>query len=524
MALIRIEEIDFQYDSPFTPVFEGLSLTIDTDWRTALVGRNGRGKTTLLRLIHGELRPLRGAVVAPPGIARFPYDPGEVDRTVCDVVRDCVGPFAVREAEMERLLARGDPESLAEYARLQERHEREGGYVIEARIERELATLGLGEETSGREFATLSAGEQARALIAALFLRGDAFPLIDEPTNHLDMAGRETLGRYLASKGGYVLVSHDRHFLDLCCDHVVSLNRSDVRVNQGSFASWQEQMARDEEHERRRRDHLKREIKSLEDAARRRRSWSGRREKEKSGAYDKGWVGHMAARQMKRALASERRSREKLEEKKGLLGNVEKERRITLRGEERGPERVLTVNGVAVGFEGRAVLEGIAFSLDRGERLALLGPNGCGKTTLLDAIVGERDVFEGSIHLPGHLAVVRGYQRPRWAEGLLREHLASDGLDETLFRTTMGSLGVCGEIFDRPLETFSMGERKKVDLCRSFLHPAHLLVWDEPMNYVDLDSREDIEEVILREEPTLLFVEHDRRFVERIATKVIELV
>jgi lincosamide and streptogramin A transport system ATP-binding/permease protein len=523
MALIRIENVEFHFDDPHTPVFAGLSLVVDTSWRTALVGRNGRGKTTLFRLIRGELRPTRGAIEAPAGVVRFPYEPGNPFRPVREVVRDCVGPFTAREAEMERLLAAGDAVSLREYAVLQEAHEREGGYTIDARIERELAGLGLGEEIGERDFTTLSAGQQARALIAALFLRGDVFPLIDEPTNHLDMAGREALGRYLAGQRGYFLVSHDRHFLDLCCDHVVSLNREDVRVNQGDFSSWQDQMAREEEHERRRRDHLKREIRDLEDAARRRRTWSGRREKDKIGAFDKGRIGHLAARQMKRALASERRKKERLEEKKGLLRNVEKERRITLRAEERGPERVLSAHDVAVGYGGRAVLEGVSLTIDRGQRIALLGPNGCGKTTLLEALVGEREALAGSIHRPGHLTVVRGYQRPRWGEGLLREHLAREGIDETIFRTTMGSLGICGEIFDRPLETFSMGERKKVDLCRSFLGPAHLLVWDEPMNYVDLDSREDVEEVILREEPTLLFVEHDRRFVERIATDVIEL-
>jgi len=360
--------------------------------------------------------------------------------------------------------------------------------------------------------------------VAALFLADDdAFPLIDEPTNHLDMAGRELLGRYLAAQDGYVLVSHDRHFLDLCCDHVLSINRSDERVNQGSYSDYRLQMSREEEHERHRRENLAREVRSLSAAARKKRGWSDKKEKQKRGAADKGHIGHMAARQMKKARLIEERRQRKLEEKQGLLKNAERERTVRLRPDTDSPELVLAVTDVAVGHDATPVLERVSFVLERGDRLALVGPNGCGKTTLLDAIVGARDVLAGTIHLPGHLSVARGHQLPPWSEGSLRDHLAAAGLEETLFRTTMGSLGVTGTIFDRPLETFSMGERKKVDLCRSFLSPVHLLVWDEPMNYIDLDSREDIEDVLLREEPTMLFVEHDRRFVERIATKVVEL-
>ena len=523
MPRLQIQGLSFQYESRPTLLFEEVSLDIDLGWRTALVGRNGRGKTTLLRLIAGELVPTRGTVSAPPNVRRFPYDSGDPSRATRDVVRSCAGPFAALEERMEQLLAAGDEGSLADYAAVQERFEEQGGYTIEARVERELALLGFGEQALGRPFSSLSAGEQTRALVAALFLAADAFPLIDEPTNHLDMDGRELLGRYLAGRDGYILVSHDRHFLDLCCDHVVSINRGDVRVNQGSFSEWQMQMEREEEHERHRSANLQREVRSLESAARQRRDWSHAKEKEKKGAPDKGFIGHQAARQMKKALATEERRDKKLDEKKDLLRNVEKERTVRLRADGKAPERVLSVTDVAVGFDGRPVLEGISFVLERGMRLALIGPNGCGKSTLLAAIAGERPVLAGSIHLPAHLTVVRGYQVPRWSAGLLRAHLAAEGIDETLFRTTMGSLGVGGDLFDRPLETFSMGERKKVDLCRSFLAPAHLLLWDEPMNYVDLASREDLEEVILREEPTMLFVEHDRRFVERIATDVFAL-
>ena len=239
------------------------------------------------------------------------------------------------------------------------------------------------------------------------------------------------LAEYLAKKPGFMLVSHDRHLLDGCADHILSIDGRGVKLHSTGFGHWREQMALEEEHERRRDAKLRRRIRSLEQAARQRRTWSQRKEKEKIGAYDKGFVSHQAARQMKRAVSIERRR--------------------------------------------------------------------CGNRYR------------------------RAYQTPLWQEGDLRTLLQREGVEEPRFRTTLGSMGVTGEVFERPLETFSQGERKKVDLCRSFLEPSHLLIWDEPLNYIDLLSREQIAEVVLSSKPTILFVEQDRWFIERVATSVLDM-
>jgi len=145
------------------------------------------------------------------------------------------------------------------------------------------------------------------------------------------------------------------------------------------------------------------------------------------------------------------------------------------------------------------------------------------KTTLLRAIGGEVEPAEGVIHIPKYLTVAWAYQEPLWREGCLRDHLREEGIEETDFRNIMALLGVKGEVFARPLETFSEGERKKVDLCRSFLGEAHLFLWDEPLNYLDVMTREQIERLILEFRPTMLFVEHDRYFIQRVATDVVRL-
>ncbi len=526
MSRVLVDQLRFYYESPYLNLFEDVTLDIDTSWRTALVGRNGRGKTTFLRLLQAELPPSAGTIVAPERLTRFPYAPADTTGQVRAVVKESVAPFQAWEEEMDELLQHDDEESLARYAKLQERYDAEGGYTIDARIESELAALGLTPEELERSFDTLSEGQRTRALIAALFLRVDSWPLIDEPTNHLDAHGRDLLATYLARQPGFLLVSHDRMLLDRSCDHVLSINKSDVRLTRGSFSTWHEEMKREEGWESQRKETLKREIRALDNAARKRRTWSARKEKEKRGGGDKGRIGHLAARQMKRALSAEQRGEKRIEEKRELLKNAEKERPLRLRPERSGREGgrpLLVVEDVAVGRGEHPVLHGLSFEIAAGERIALVGPNGCGKTTLLATIAGELSPHTGVVRLPPRHTVVRALQTPLWSEGLLHTHLLAAEIDEPLFRTTMGSLDLSGEIFDRPLETFSQGERKKVELCRSLLHPAHLYLWDEPLNYVDLFAREAIEEAILEGQPTMLFVEHDCRFIERVATRVIDL-
>jgi lincosamide and streptogramin A transport system ATP-binding/permease protein len=523
MPTIAVQDIAFHYADPFTQVFDKLSLAIDTQWRTGLVGRNGRGKTTLLRLLRNEVGPSRGEISMPVDTSYFPMMPAEPALNTRDVVRDAVAPFAVWEDRMGQLLEQGDDVSLAEYGDILERFQALGGYDIDARIEREIAAIGMNERALDQSFDTLSGGEQTRALIVALFLRKDTFPLIDEPTNHLDIEGRELLADFLSRQRGFILISHDRYFLDRCVDHVVSINRNDVRVVHGGYSEWRKQAEMEEEHERRRDENLQREIRSLEVAAKQRRQWSGIVEKEKDSAADSGFVSRRAAKQMKRALSIERRIDNSIEEKKGLLKNREHEFALKLPEQQGAPEVVVSVENATIEIAGRPVIENLSFTLRKGDRVAVIGTNGSGKTTLLRAIAGEIAPSRGIVHVPGFIQVHRAYQTPRWEVGFLRDHLKREGIDETRFRQILGSFGVWGDVFDRPLESYSHGQRKKVDLCRSFVDPGHLLLWDEPLNYIDLISREQIEEVILEYEPTMLFVEHDRHFVEAVATEVVEL-
>ncbi|MCP4753014.1 MAG: ABC-F family ATP-binding cassette domain-containing protein, partial [Proteobacteria bacterium] len=327
MASIRFNQVDFSFESPYAKVFERLTLTVESHWKTALVGNNGRGKTTLLALMDGQLSPTGGRLEVPLDTALYPYRPSNPQQKTLDIVRDSIAPFNQWERQMEDLLAKADEASIQEYGNILDAYQESRGYEIDALIQKEMPLVGLDAELLERNFATLSGGEQTRILIIAMFLKMDHFLLIDEPTNHLDMHGRSALGNYFAGKDGFVVASHDRCFLDACTDHVVSINRNDIRVNQGNYSVWKRQMDLEEASERRRHESLKREIRQMEIAASKRRSWSQQKEKEKiGGGAAKGFIAHRAAKMMKRALGIEHRLQDAVEDKKALLKNVEKER------------------------------------------------------------------------------------------------------------------------------------------------------------------------------------------------------
>lgn len=527
MSKININSLTFYYRDSTEKVFDNLSLNIDTNWKLGLIGKNGRGKTTLMNLINRKLLPVAGEIYSDVKTFYFPYIPDNTETNTFNLIKESIAPFGYWGKMMNELSKNSDKESINLYGEILEKYQTAGGYEIDSLIEKEFSDMKMSNELLFREFNTLSGGEQTRAMIISLFLKRDSFPLIDEPTDHLDMNGRKILAEYLSKKPGFILASHDRYFLDTCIDHVLSINKSDVRLNKGNYSQWKYNMDIEEEFELRKNENLRREIKSLETAAKKRRKWSDLKEKEKIGATtikpDKGYLSHKAAKLMKRALQIESRIEDKIVEKKSLLKNLEDKRKLKIESKSKTAEKLLSVSNATLKFGNKIIFENVSFDVFKGQRIALLGNNGSGKTSLLKAILKELTLSSGNIYLRNYISVSYGRQNPLWEKGLLREHLKNEKTDETKFRKIMGVMGAWGEIFERPLETFSRGELKKVELCRSFIEPGNLLIWDEPMNYLDIMSREQIEDVILEYEPTMLFTEHDMKFIQNIATSVVSL-
>jgi lincosamide and streptogramin A transport system ATP-binding/permease protein len=389
-----------------------------------------------------------------------------------------------------------------------------------------LNLLDLAEDCPTRPFASLSQGERAKVMLAALFLKENNFLLIDEPTDHLDAAARQTVGAYLNGKSGFILVSHDRAFLDGCIDHILSINRTDIEVQSGNFSGWLLNKERRDAFELSENAKLEADIGRLKTAARRKTDWSMAAERAKYSQHgepctenkDKGYIGHKAAKTMKSAKVFERRQTKAVEEKSALLKNVETAEDLKLTPLTYRRERLVEAKDLSVRYGGRTVFSGLNLTVNRGDRIFLRGKNGCGKSTLLKLIAGADIPHGGVLEVAGDLKISYVPQDASGLRGGLRDFIADNALDESLFKTILAKLDFTRGQFDKDIGEYSDGQKKKVLLARSLCESAHLYIWDEPLNYIDVLSRIQIETLLPRCLPTMLLVEHDAAFAAKIAT------
>ncbi len=493
MSMIQVSHLTFAYPGSFDNIFEDVSFQIDTDWRLGFVGRNGRGKTTFLNLLLGNYE-YEGRISASVDFDYFPFDPP--DETL--PVRALVAALVPAD-------------------------------VMDWEIERELGLLDVCDDALDRPLNTLSGGERAKVLLAALFLRENRFLLIDEPTNHLDQRARQVVGDYLRSKRGYILVSHDRAFLDRCVDHILSINRADIEVRQGDYSSWAREKALRDAREQAENERLEKDIDRLTASARRTANWSDKVEKTKYGKQDsglkadRGHVGHMAAKMMKSAKSIERRRENAAAEKSTLLKNIDRADSLKLAPLVHPADRLVELRAVSISFGERTVVSDLSFTIRQGDRIALCGPNGSGKTSVLRLICGEPVDYTGYFSRASNLTISYVSQDTAGLAGGVVDYARACDVDETRFLTILRKLDFERVQFEKDLRDLSAGQKKKILLARSLSENAHLYVWDEPLNYIDLLSRVQIEDLLADCGATLLFVEHDAAFTERIETMRVEL-
>lgn len=488
MSLIQVSDLTFAYDGSYENIFENVSFQLDTNWRLGFTGRNGRGKTTFLNLLLGKYE-YQGSISASVSFSYFPYPIPDKTLFSIDVVE----------------------EIFPEYQYWQ--------------LIREMKALQLDEDVLYRPFETMSNGEQAKLMLAVLFLKENNFLLIDEPTNHLDIQGRELVSQYLNSKKGFILVSHDRAFLDGCVDHILSINKTSIEVCRGNFSTWWENKQRQATFEQAENDKLKREIRRLEKTAKEKAVWSDRVEATKIGfgPCDRGYIGHKAEKMMTRSKAIEKRQQAAIEEKSKLLKNIERSDSLKIFQMPFHTKRLVSLRDIAICYGEVPVCGGITFEIHQGDRIALLGANGSGKSSIIKLICGQHIPYTGELRIGSGLQISCVSQDTSGLRGRLAEFAKDSGIDESLFLALLAKLDVPRAQMDKDMSALSAGQKKKVLLARSLCQPMHLHIWDEPMNYIDVISRMQIEHLLLQFKPTILFVEHDKVFCENIATKVVQL-
>lgn len=492
MSLINVSGLTFGYDGSYDNVFDDISLQLDTDWRLGLVGRNGRGKTTLLRLLRGEYEH-RGSISSSVTFDYFPF------------------PVADRAQNTIDLIEGLDPE------------------LEPWQIYKELAALEVDDGVLYRPYDTLSGGEQTRVLLAALFLRRGNFLLIDEPTNHLDLEGRRVVSEYLSHKKGFILVSHDRAFLDGCVDHILSINKMDIQVRQGNFSSWWRDKEQRDAWERAENEKLKRDIARLDAASKRTALWSDKVEGTKYATRDsglrpdRGYIGHKAAKMMKRSKAVDARRQEALEEKSTLLKNIERAEDLQLRPLPHPKQRLIEALNLTIDYGGAAICAPVSFAVNQGDCIALTGRNGAGKSSLLKLTAGADIPHSGSLSLASGLVISVVPQDSSTLQGNLSEYAETQGVDKSLFKAILRKLDFSRVQFEKDMAQYSAGQKKKVLLARSLCEQAHLYLWDEPLNYIDLFSRMQLEALIQEYRPTILLVEHDKEFLRAIEARTVSL-
>ncbi|GEP18835.1 ribosomal protection-like ABC-F family protein [Pediococcus argentinicus] len=493
MGIIRIKNLSFSYDGQIDPLFSEVNLELDSNWKLGLIGRNGRGKTTLLRILQNQLK-FNGTVETNLKFNYFPLPVKDGTQTVEQVLMEQTG---------------------RDYSNFWE-------------VERELSLIGLPDDIIFKIYEELSPGQQTKALLAAMFADRESFQLIDEPTNHLDYDGRQILAQYLKQKQGFIVISHDRRFLNDVIDHVLSIDRAEISVFQGNYDTWANEREATDQRERSEKANLQKDIKKLEQASRQKQEWSRATEREilGHGVPDRGFISHKSAKVMSKALNIRNRADKKVEEKKSLLKNIEIQEPLTLQYEpSRSVKPLVEVKDLILKRDGRTLNHSISFELKAGDRIVVEGPNGVGKSTFIKALLNQdmKLIESGSANIRKNVTVSYLPQDFDQLSGSLGKFAEEKQVDLQELLAALRKLGFERSLFDHNIEDMSMGQKRKVALARSLCERAELYIWDEPLNYLDVITREQIQELILKYQPTMLFIDHDQEFVDQVQTKVVNL-
>lgn len=500
-------------------ILSGVKLEVQHQDRVALVGRNGAGKSTLLKIIAGQMSYDSGEIIIPKDvkIGYLEQHTGlESTLSIWDEMMTIFNPLRDQEKKLRDLELRMADSTvyenqelynriIVEYDQLQHDFKDAGGYQYEADTRSVLHGMQFYQDDYNKPIASLSGGQRTRLALAKLLLSKPDLLILDEPTNHLDIKTLSWLENYLKGYDGAILiVSHDRYFLDQVVSIVYEVSRTHVTKYVGNYSAYLDEKAKNYE----------RDLKMYE---------RQQDEKAKLEAFIQKNIARASTTKM---AQSRRKMLERTEWMDSPDGN-ERSANFGFTIERQSGNDVLSIDDLTIGYKGKTISQNISMRIFREDRIALVGPNGVGKSTLLKTIVKDLPILSGDIRYGANVQI--GYYDQEQAKLTGNKSVLQELWDEWPLmnekdiRTILGRFLFSGDDVSKPVNSLSGGEKARLALAKLMMQKANLLVLDEPTNHLDLDSKEILENALIDYPGTLLFVSHDRYFINRIATKVIEL-
>lgn len=494
---------DLEIEVAGSTLLRNISFKIEQGEKVGLVGANGAGKTTLLRVIVGEISSEKGDIITPVSVGYLPQkaindaDQGTVFEAMLAQRQDILDMRTQLRFLEIQMSQEADEKILERYSSLTAKYESAGGYALEAQVRKILSGLGL-DKSQTKECAFLSGGQKTRLALGKLLLSEPELLILDEPTNHLDIEALEWLENYLSGyRGAILIVSHDRYFLDRVIEQTLFIKDGVLKQYPGNYSQFELQRAVEDITLAREAERVNKKIADLEAYIRR----------------------HGAGIKAKQARGRE----SQLKKIQPVTSpQTEKSLKLNFGTIQRAGDKVIDIEDLAIAYQHKVIFKGAELALRRGDRVALLGKNGVGKTSLLKAILG-RIPYEGMIRLGANVKI--GYFSQEHedigvGEDVINELRYSSHLDDPEIRSLLARFGFRGEDVFKPLDILSGGEKSRLALCKLFLTKGNLLLLDEPTNHLDMETREVLEEALLDYDGTILMVSHDRYFLNRIVNKI----
>lgn len=516
MIILAVNNINISFG--IDKILDNVSLNLQQGEKAALVGVNGAGKSTLFKIICGCLQPDSGEIYLSKGLKLGILDQNtglDSTNTIWDELVSTYSHLIKMEERLKILEKQISTESksseleslMKEYDRLQEKFSRDGGYEYNSRVKGILRGLGFNDNQFSLGINTLSGGQKTRLALAKLLLEEPDILMLDEPTNHLDIEALEWLEDFLKSyKKSVFIISHDRYFLDSVTTKTIELENYQCRTYIGSYSQYASQKAIDREIQQKHYEQQQKEISRMEAFIEQQRRWN--REKN-----------IVAAESRQKAIDR----LEKLDAPKKLPDKIKIKFQSTLTS----GNDVLDVDTLSKEFPGKPLFKDISFEMKRNENIFLLGPNGCGKSTLLKILAGRLPQTSGYFEY-GHKVLLGYYDQE--LEDLDEEKTVleevwdtNESLTHTQIRNALAQFLFTGEDIYKPVKILSGGEKSRVALAKLMLSGSNFLLLDEPTNHLDINSREALEEALLNFDGTILAVSHDRYFIRKLATRIIEM-